>query len=865
MSTIDIYSNTKLKENKNFVISDIDAYLLQFTHSMKIDFQYQRITLYKAIKVDMGEQYATQVSGINKYDYMVISQTESNNQTAKYYYFITGAKQVAKSTIEFQLKMDVLNTFQYSSSITNKSYTLSPKTLVEREHKDRFYIHNERTFSSSLKFNLQPDIEYWLNEDQLTFPFTLTDDGYWPSALLGVYNEENEVIEFTGIWGANPLIFDVSDDPDYKYKITYYRNPAPGVPVDLYIPDGYHVVFKFNGEYISYWDLNSWYRTSDIFLMLRYTYGRNRAIRIVDKYNENIPTYLFKKKEIPLYDPKDGYNSWYLIYSSTNAVVSSSSDTEPIYDNPVQVCFASDQGYSVDTTSASQVVVYPESIPQYTNEEEWLFIKADMFETGGWMKVNGVTYSKSDIGTNYPNGVSIQKKNNNDAVFTSFRNSLGGGGTQIASNFGSVTFYGINQCELYTMVNGGLLNTPVYKGAFPINAGTSTTTFVAPKFSEFDLTDPKLIKIFKLPYSPVDYIRGTEIDGIPDFLAKATNYNLLQLSKAQNNNFDYQIQFVENPWTNLWFSYGTLAIKQARDVIYESKLYHSDFFQEKFVYDSFTFTFMYENVDMALLTAENYDVFNVRYVTSGNVLSKFLFQFPQYYCTDRETQDYNNVLIVERNNEKALYTNAYLNYIRSGGYNYDSKKAETRNNMNAMASALCIAGAIVSFAAAPTTGGATAFAGVSLLTAGVSSVVNTLNTAQEQDRAINQKLLQTSQQSTSVLGSEDIDLFTAISDNKAMLVEYSTSEIMTDALWNLFHYFGYATHEYKVPSVTSRLYFNYVCADIVFKEYRFNDDIAEEIKSKWKQGVTFFHKVMDGTTATWDIEQEYENFETSVL
>ena len=50
-------------------------------------------------------------------------------------------------------------------------------------------------------------------------------------------------------------------------------------------------------------------------------------------------------------------------------------------------------------------------------------------------------------------------------------------------------------------------------------------------------------------------------------------------------------------------------------------------------------------------------------------------------------------------------------------------------------------------------------------------------------------------------------------------------------------------------------------ADIVYDEFSFNEDIADDIRNKWKEGVTFFHKVNN----EWDIEQEYENFEVSLI
>ena len=128
--------------------------------------------------------------------------------------------------------------------------------------------------------------------------------------------------------------------------------------------------------------------------------------------------------------------------------------------------------------------------------------------------------------------------------------------------------------------------------------------------------------------------------------------------------------------------------------------------------------------------------FIVRYVISANVLSKFMFQFIQYTC-DRAVTDYENILIIDRNNEKALYTNAYIQYIKSGGYAYDTKKANSQNAINGIMTGLSIAGGVASFVGgAVSSNPLLAVAGVGLITSSAGSIVRNIHTAQEQDRAI---------------------------------------------------------------------------------------------------------------------------------
>ena len=158
-------------------------------------------------------------------------------------------------------------------------------------------------------------------------------------------------------------------------------------------------------------------------------------------------------------------------------------------------------------------------------------------------------------------------------------------------------------------------------------------------------------------------------------------------------------------------------------------------------------------------------------------------------------------------------------------------------------------------------GKATGNAGKGAAIGAAAGIIRSVHTAQEQDRAISQKLNQQLIEGTSVQGSEDIDILTAFSGNKAKIVEYKLSDIMQTAMWDLFHYCGYATHEQKKPVTTGRLYFNFIQAEIIFESYNFNEDIADDIENKWNEGVTFFHAV----SGAYDIEQQYENFEISLM
>lgn len=138
LCNIKIYKDSKIIQGKNYMIED-DLKLKEYLNSLQhlnFQIQYQRIELDKTIKINMPQQvqnqgYADDVLPLfNNFNYMEIKNDDYNKS---YYYFITAMRQVARQTIEFDLHMDVLNTFK-----VNIDYSFDDRTRVTREFKDRF-------------------------------------------------------------------------------------------------------------------------------------------------------------------------------------------------------------------------------------------------------------------------------------------------------------------------------------------------------------------------------------------------------------------------------------------------------------------------------------------------------------------------------------------------------------------------------------------------------------------------------------------------------------------------------------------------------------------------------------------------------
>ncbi len=876
-TTLTLYKHTKLDDMKNFIVDDLASYLSTKESETITDLQYQRFELNKTIKLNKSQSYLLKGQSLNRYDYCKFSIGNVD-----YFYFIIRSSWKAEETIELELKMDTLNTFAFSSNESDATYTLSNKTLVKREHKDRFALKDEEVIEYEERDATQEEQNYiddWKNqiwfkggvnikfdsnalyrsllesEPLLTYPLQLFPNSQ--TIILAVVGDDIQSIIVNKIWFESRYMRVFTGDGNYQD----FRYDSP-----------YTFIFQIGsipltGTPTSFDKAATWSYISPFFISNKvYDPIINRYYeRLVDQYQEGLSTILFKNNEEKLIDA-DGQNQWYVVYASTNAVVTSDTDTQSKYVNPVAVRFYSDLGYEITTSSDKVVTLYASDVPNYTDNAEYILLNRETLGDG-YFEYNGVQYRTSNLISPVSVGFAIRRDSKN--MFTSLQEYSWKDiptvrqptANRDMTPVSSINFYGINRVPLYK-TPAGIALTPYEPDRYiNINSGNNEITGASTKWEDLDLTNPLLIKAFAFPYSPCDFLVGkTKFSTFPDNVSYSSNGKAFELLKPQQEPFKRLIQFESQSPFNAMFVKNIQALqKQARDINMESKLFHSDFYQVKFVYDSFAFSFNFEDLDTSKLAIK--ESFAAEYVVSKNVVSKFAFIFNQYVCK-REVQNYNNVLTIERNNEKALFNNAYLNYIRSGGFSYDTKKASSQNAINGITTALSFAGSFASFMGGSLTQNPLLFAsGVTLAVGTASSIVNNIHVAQEQDRAIAQKMNQNYIQGTSVQGSEDIDILTAFSGNKAKLCYYELSDVMKNAMWDLFYYCGYATHEQKIPNVSTRLYFNYVQADIVYDEYSFNDDIADDIKNKWKEGVTFFHKVNN----EWDIEQQYENYEVSLI
>ena len=379
--------------------------------------------------------------------------------------------------------------------------------------------------------------------------------------------------------------------------------------------------------------------------------------------------------------------------------------------------------------------------------------------------------------------------------------------------------------------------------------------------TSIDKTLETNVKIINIPYSPTPY----EVDENEIYTFDACwTYNSVD-GKLKLTDFGTRfVNTIITPVASILNDFvPSLSINTNSQRTYiDSKLFHSDYYRPKFVYDSFHRTFPLEqiNYEESLSAMSQTTNFEFTFVMSRNIVSKFLFKFNFVY--NHANEDYPNIVAVARNNEEVLYNSQYLNYIRTG-YNYDLKAKERQEGASVAGLGVSIGSLIASIAlSASGYGTALGVAGIVGSVAGItSSLISYAKTTAQNEDNIQRKLQETQRQAVSVLNADDYDLLYEYTQNRAKLVYYEVSQNMKNILDDLFYYAGYIVNEQMIPEISSRYWFNFVQATLVINDSsNLTSEIEDDIKEKFEQGVTFLHY-----HDKFDFKQEMENWETSLL
>nr|DAE55092.1 MAG TPA: Major tail protein [Caudoviricetes sp.] len=315
-----------------------------------------------------------------------------------------------------------------------------------------------------------------------------------------------------------------------------------------------------------------------------------------------------------------------------------------------------------------------------------------------------------------------------------------------------------------------------------------------------------------------------------------------------------KIAIANEVYANAAFAVLPSTYLQTGRFIKDTKLLHSDFYSLRYVYDSFSFSPSFER-----MTATSSQLaYEIYFIATEYPSSTFAFKFVPSGFAYREASDYEQWVIATRNNERMLFTDDYVNYLRNG-YNYDSKQ----KSLNA----------INSLVVRPLTGALTGainpvYGVVGTVTGLVSGIIGTI----QDENSMSKKLAEEQSKSISTVGSDNLDIMRAVTDNKLWKFIYEPSDRIKTMLDDLFYYYGYKRGYQGVPNASSRKWFNFVQCEPKWKPSfaRSSKPFLDELAQKFRNGITFFHYNELPSKPSWmskqgyDLDQKSENWETII-
>lgn len=903
MSTIKLYRNCKITEEKNFQVDEVYDYLGSFSGGdVKVfnNCQYIKQGLDAEVKVTLDQTYLDK-QWTNMFNYCSI-EMDNGGLDNTYYYFIREKKWISKDAIRLVLRLDVLNTF-------NGQYKLTDKTTIQREHKDRFVKEEDhsdiiRTYlnSEDWSWNLTPATATQ-RKGNATFQL--------PDTFKG--RKVNVVIELISGTGADFYShFWDNETCELTIEAIKLGYPRPSIP------------------------------TGEIRILVE-TKISDKLVRIVDPQSEGFENVLWNQNKDELLqeilypntenEHPMGESSWYLTYK-TNTDYNSNNPDDFIYDNAINAFITSDEnGLTVPTITDTTIGIrslwtgdnsiaeehwnkgvilsfpvgaegkhMPNSFPEFDESKLSVEPKEITFR----IEAEGKEPIEQKIGTYYVNSTNHRLR---QRVLVLQEKYDAGSGTLHRNLYlldlkrdnyvrertgsiirlcdlrdyadGTITFINTSRIIFYTTTaNEVVTQDKNLYDAYVRNPGSTTYPYAGGgepttggelmNFNFTNRTDQKLVKIINVPYSPVDIGVNT--------LLYDNNEKQLTLNTSE---FQYDAglthQVVLEAWpdgddepytplTDMIIDVPTIIGNENRNDINESKLYHSDFYQVKCVYDSFSYIFRNELLDTTYIK----DIYDdnrlyVDYCVSNSVSSAFGINFTYSFPLKKNYQDY-NVMVVNRNLEMPIYNNYYLNYLRSGALSADKKANQAKEVASGIGLGASIAATIATTISTIATEGATAPLLVASVGGLATSLTGTITNATQADRALQQKMEQAKNQAASVQGSDDIGLLKWYGNqNHCKLVRYELSENTKERVADLFYYCGYKCDYQNVPNTTSRYWFNFIQCDPVFDVDRYTvkmgKECQDELTSKYQQGITVLHR----NNGTYDFDQVKENWETWLI
>lgn len=408
------------------------------------------------------------------------------------------------------------------------------------------------------------------------------------------------------------------------------------------------------------------------------------------------------------------------------------------------------------------------------------------------------------------------------------------------------------------------------KNTVTVNSGTVSDVY-SKAFSAVDRSDSKLIKIIDLPYCPVS--KAIASDGTWSF----SGFSFVPSLGYWKEN-DVSASFLSSlPIGAIASEFTTALLDQFDDqgdktdfltlphFVKDPKRYNSGFYALKLSYDTFSLAYALETLAFEEPDASEVQI-ALAFKATNTINSNFLFTVSFNNMSVNGQTDYPNMLISTRNNEVPIFTNDYINYLKTG-YNYDKKAKALSAASSFLSAGLSIATGVGAAVAGAATGNPiTAAAGVSLIGSGVAGISSAITSTIASENSFASKIASLQAQATSTAGSDDLDLLKSYNGNRLRVMRYEASDEAMALFDDLFRAFGYKRAKYGAPNMTSRSWYNFAAASIVLSKDagEIPADVLEDETGKWANGVTVYHLPL-GPLVGYDIERSNENWEVALV
>lgn len=360
----------------------------------------------------------------------------------------------------------------------------------------------------------------------------------------------------------------------------------------------------------------------------------------------------------------------------------------------------------------------------------------------------------------------------------------------------------------------------------------------------FIKTSTTINKIIELPCAPFIFHEGTVPAGwiVTEAFGKPALLRQDYVTTLGNIFTDD----IDVPTYNL----GEYSIETPYDLKLETKIYNSNYYQVKYVYDVNSYDLQLEyGYNPVTIT------FSVADEMSSNILFQFKSDTPIY-------SDMGNYISSVRSLEIPIYSSNYLEYMRYG-------KSIDEKNL-----AYSITGQAMSMVSSATQASASSIisgsmvknkviAPVGIAISSLSSAVSLGMTIAKSTDQINQKIESNRRQANNQSTTNDLSILNKSLGNQLNKMIYIPDDYIKESIQNYFRLYGYACDDYGIPT-DSRYWNDYYVAEVEFDP---SDDLTQIltpevrsiISSAYSDGVRKYH-----WHGKLDLNKDYENWELSI-